>query len=149
MSCASPQILHATTIALDGRGLIIFGASGSGKSSLALQLIALGADLVADDRTVVTLHDHVLRADPPDAICGQIEARGTGLLTLPFVTDIPIYLAVDMDNDERERLPYPHHIDLLGQTVPCLRRHDTPHFAPATLLYLQTMKRSSDDRPKS
>ena len=30
---------------------MITGASGAGKSALALQLIALGAELVADDRT--------------------------------------------------------------------------------------------------
>ena len=37
--------------ASDGRGLLILGPSGAGKSALALQLIALGARLVADDRT--------------------------------------------------------------------------------------------------
>ena len=37
-----PVILHATTVAHHGRALVILGASGAGKSSLALQLIALG-----------------------------------------------------------------------------------------------------------
>ncbi|MDX5349528.1 MAG: serine kinase, partial [Paracoccaceae bacterium] len=45
-----PQIVHATSVAVDGRGLLILGPSGAGKSSLALRLIALGARLVADDR---------------------------------------------------------------------------------------------------
>ena len=48
------MILHATCVAVDGRGLLILGPSGSGKSALALQLIALGAQLVADDRTRVS-----------------------------------------------------------------------------------------------
>ena len=41
--------LHASCIAVHGRGVLILGPSGAGKSSLALQLMALGADLVADD----------------------------------------------------------------------------------------------------
>ena len=41
--------MHATTVALRGRGLLILGPSGSGKSTLALQLMAVGARLVADD----------------------------------------------------------------------------------------------------
>ena len=141
-------MFHATTVAVDGRGLLVLGASGRGKSSLALQLIALGAVLVADDSTWISCEKDVLQASAPDAIQGQIEARGVGLLTLPFVTDVPIYLAVDMDDDEPERLPHPHQVTVLGQTVPCLRRHAAPHFASALMLYLKTMKRHPDDRPK-
>ena len=44
-------IVHASCVARDGRAVLIRGASGSGKSGLALQLMALGAGLVADDRT--------------------------------------------------------------------------------------------------
>ena len=37
--------LHASAVALDGRGALILGASGSGKSGLALRLMALGAGI--------------------------------------------------------------------------------------------------------
>jgi len=67
-------VLHATAVAVGGRGLLILGRSGAGKSSLALQLIALGARLVADDRTRVTLGPAGLVASPPEAIRGRIEA---------------------------------------------------------------------------
>ena len=142
---ASRQIIHATTVAVDRRGLVILGASGSGKSSLALQLIALGAILVADDRTEVSTVANRLHANVPDTIKGRIEARGVGLLTLPFVSDIPIYLSVDLDHDEKERLPFAHEATLLGQGVPCLHRCDGPHFPAALLLYLRMMKPQRDE----
>ena len=64
-----------------GAALLILGASGRGKSALALGLMAAGATLVADDRT----HLHARRrrqlvASAPAAIAGLIEARGIGIL---------------------------------------------------------------------
>ena len=55
-------MLHATTVALAGQGVLILGPSGSGKSGLALQLMAMGAELVADDRTIVTARGSTLHA---------------------------------------------------------------------------------------
>ena len=81
---APTDILHATCVAVDGRGLLILGPSGSGKSGLALRLIALGATLVSDDRTRITAHEGLLTATcPSPAILGLIEARGLGLLRAP------------------------------------------------------------------
>ncbi|WP_331459605.1 HPr kinase/phosphorylase [Paracoccus liaowanqingii] len=70
--------LHATTVALEGRGLVILGPSGSGKSGLALELMAVGAVLVADDRTDLRLQQGRLIAQAPPALSGRIEARGWG-----------------------------------------------------------------------
>lgn len=134
------QDIHGTTVSVDGRGIILLGKSGRGKSALAVQLLAMGAELVADDRTCLSMQPDGLIANAPDAIKGLIEARGVGLITLPYVQDIPIYLAVDLDDDETNRLPYPHEITLLGHVVPCLRRSEGPHFAASLFLYLKTMK---------
>ena len=41
-------LLHASCVAVAGRAVLITGPSGSGKSSLALTLLAHGAALVAD-----------------------------------------------------------------------------------------------------
>lgn len=46
--------LHASAVALGPRGLLILGAAGAGKTTLALALVALGAELVADDRVLVS-----------------------------------------------------------------------------------------------
>lgn len=117
--------------------MIIFGPSGAGKSALALQLIALGAQLVADDRTQVTKDAKVLTADAPPAISGLIEARGVGLLRLPPAGPTPLALAVDLSQTETQRLPQPHAHSVLGHRLPCLYGVDGPHFAPAILLYLR------------
>ncbi len=141
MSSSAPrQIIHATTVSVGGRGIVIVGASGSGKSSLALQLIAFGADLIADDKTVLVRTKGQLHASAPDTIEGRIEARGLGLLTLPFVSNIRVYLAVDLDEAEEHRLPYAHQIALMDVTVPCLYRSEKSHFAAALYLYAKTMK---------
>src|SRR3546814_10156556 len=51
------QTVHATTVALDGTGVLLRGPAGSGKSDLALRLIDQGARLVADDRTALALEE--------------------------------------------------------------------------------------------
>src|SRR3546814_7439788 len=45
----SEQAVHANCVALDGRAVLLMGASGSGKSDLALRLIDRGWSLVSDD----------------------------------------------------------------------------------------------------
>ena len=57
MPPSAPLILHATAVAVAGRGLLIRGASGSGKSGLALEMMARGAQLVSDDRVIVSDRD--------------------------------------------------------------------------------------------
>ena len=60
--------LHATCVAVEGRGVLITGPSGSGKSSLALALMAHGARLVADDRVTLSLREGTLWATCPETI---------------------------------------------------------------------------------
>jgi len=135
--------LHATCIALDQRGLLIQGASGSGKSALALHLMALGALLVADDRVNISLEDDSLVASAPEPLRGFIEARGIGLLKVEPCAQVEICAVVDMDADESERLPYQHEVSILGKPVTLLRRVDAAHFAPALLQYLKCGRRIS------
>lgn len=128
--------VHATTVAADGCAVLIFGPSGSGKSSLALQLIALGAQLVSDDRTCLERRDGALWASAPAALAGRIEARGVGLLVAPHVALARVVLAVDLSQPETERLPAERTVEHFGVTVPCLRRVDSAHFPAAILLCL-------------
>jgi HPr kinase/phosphorylase len=126
-------MLHATTVAHGGRALLLTGAPGAGKSSLALALIAQGASLVADDRTLLTADGPSLRAAPPAAIAGLIEARHIGILRLPYASDVPLGLAVDLDTAETDRLPPARQVVYLGRTVALLRRADGPHVVPSLL----------------
>lgn len=135
---AARTILHGSCVALDeDRAVVITGVSGSGKSALALQLMALGARLVADDKTCVTLRGGALVASAPDTIAGLIEARGVGILRADPVPEARLVLAVDMDREERDRLPHPREIHLLGCPVPLLCCVQAPHFAPALLQMLR------------
>lgn len=129
--------LHATTVRVDGQGVLFLGPSGSGKSALALQLLAWGAKLVADDRTDITRDGARLIADVPAAIAGMIEARGVGLLRAPAAGPTPLALVVDLSRQETARLPQPHSHSILGITLPCLHAVTKPHFAASILLYLR------------
>ena len=123
---------HASAVALGERqafGVLIEGPSGSGKSALALQLMALGGRLVADDRTTVALQEGHPWIFAPDRLQGVIEARGIGLIQTPHVAAAPLKLVVDMGTTETERLPDPVSREVLGRRVRCIRRVDGPHFA--------------------
>lgn len=130
-------LVHATTVAHAGRAALIRGASGTGKSALALQLIALGARLVADDRTVLTRVRDTILADAPDALFGKIEARGIGILAAPTVGASAVALIVDMDTEETDRLP-PHRTEkILDVALPVQRKVAEAHFPAAIMAYLE------------
>ena len=131
------QILHASCVAWQGRGALILGQSGAGKSALALQLMAFGADLVSDDRTELLAEADVLTARAPATIQGLIEARGVGLMRVPFVTQAEIALVIDLDQPEPNRLPPQREITLLGISSPLVLAVPQPHFPAAILCYLR------------
>lgn len=129
---------HASAVAVDGQGILILGASGSGKSSLALDLIARGAALISDDLVRITTGaDGWPMLTHTGRMTGVIEARGIGLLVVPQVPQAPLALAIDMDHVETERLPTSHDIVMLGTRIPCLRRVDSPAFAASLWLLVK------------
>ncbi|KQR83903.1 HPr kinase/phosphorylase [Sphingomonas sp. Leaf343] len=99
MTSLSSETLHATSVAIDGRAVLIEGRSGSGKSDLALRLIDRGAVLVSDDYTVLVRRDGRLMARPPATIAGRIEVRGLGIVPMPHVEDVPVALIVRVDGE--------------------------------------------------
>jgi hypothetical protein len=48
-------VLHASTVAIDGRAAAFFGPSGRGKSTLTAALTSAGHPLIADDMTVIDM----------------------------------------------------------------------------------------------
>jgi HPr kinase/phosphorylase len=129
-------IVHGTCVAIEGNAVLIVGPSGSGKSSLALQLLALGGVLVADDRTVLHRAGSTLVASPPPGIAGLIEARGVGLLPVAYLARVPVVLVVDMSTVEIDRLPQRHSTALLDIVLPCLHKVDAPYFPAAIHTYI-------------
>jgi len=102
---AGPLVVHGTAVAFGGRGLLILGASGTGKSTLALALVRAGAALVADDRVELVRRGKALVARPPAATVGLIEARGLGILRLPVQSEAVVTLVVDLDRAPAARMP--------------------------------------------
>ena len=100
----SSETIHASTVAQDGRAVLIMGPSGSGKSDLALRLLDRGFVLVSDDQTIVRREDSRLVATAPPNIAGKLEIRGIGIVEMESATDVPVALVVQLTR-EIERLP--------------------------------------------
>ncbi len=91
---ASTATIHATSVAIEGRAVLLIGPSGSGKSDLALRLIDRGAMLVSDDYTICTPQDGRLLATAPATIIGRIEVRGIGIASMPHLQNVPVAIAI-------------------------------------------------------
>lgn len=122
--------VHATTLTVRGHGVALRGASGAGKSDLALRLLDDGRDdvrLVADDYSAIDVRDGALWASAPVAIAGLLEVRGVGILRLPEDRLEPgpvrLRLCVELAPGAAvERLPEPEGVELLpGFSLPRLR----------------------------
>lgn len=128
------DIIHANCVDVAGTGVLIIGASGTGKSSLTLKLLALGAQLVSDDRTQLTTSGQALIASAPSTIVGLIEARGVGILAMPTIAHTEIKFIIDLDCLTHERLPYTKTQNLLGLNIAVIEKSETPAFAEAVFL---------------
>jgi serine kinase of HPr protein (carbohydrate metabolism regulator) len=101
----SAETLHASTVAIDGRAVLLTGPSGSGKSDLALRMLDRGFTLVSDDQTIVRKEGDRLLASAPPNIAGKLEIRGLGIVDVERVDNIAIALIVELTNSLIERLP--------------------------------------------
>lgn len=114
-------VLHqATCVAIDGRGLLIEGPPGSGKSSLALALIDRGAVLVGDDGVLLEHRCERLHASPASAIVGKLEVRNLGLLDFPALADVAVALVLILDPAAPRYRDTPDWIDRGGCRLPAI-----------------------------
>lgn len=100
----SSETLHASSVAIEGRAVLIAGISGSGKSDLALRLIDRGFTLVSDDQTIVQKRGDKLFANAPATIHGKLEVRGIGIVSMPSIGDVPVAMIVELTSDV-QRMP--------------------------------------------
>jgi len=119
---------------------MILGPSGAGKSALALQLMALGCDLVADDQTLLEAREGELWAETPDAIRGRIEVRGMGIFAAETLRRARVVLAVDLAVTETERLPPERTLNLCGLSIPLVHKIEGGHFPAAILHYIRSAR---------
>jgi len=115
--------LHASCVSVGGRGVLIRGLSGSGKSHLAFALVLAGGAgrvpeiaLVADDRVRLAPRDGRLIASAPHNLSGLIEVRGAGIRRLPYLREAALDLVVDLGAPDAARFPEPEarHVVLDG-----------------------------------
>jgi len=112
-------LLHTTAIAIDGRAVLLRGASGSGKSDLALRLIDAGARLVADDQCELHRRGEEIIVRAPATIAGLLEVRGIGLVRFNALAEAPVAAIVDLVAPESvERLPARQTEAILGLALP-------------------------------
>ena len=111
--------MHATCVDINGSGVLIIGRSGSGKSSLAINLLALGSKLVADDQCeIVNKNNNRFCVSKPASLPKSIEIRGIGLVSVPMVVETSLDWVVDMDEAETERMPDLRFTEIGGYRVP-------------------------------
>ena len=112
--------MHATCVDINGSGVLIVGRSGSGKSSLAINLLALGSKLVADDQCELVKKNNRFRVSKPDFLPNSIEIRGVGLVSVPMVVETSLDWVVNMDEAEKERMPDLRFTEIDGYKIPTI-----------------------------
>lgn len=74
--------IHGGLLEVFGMGILIIGKSSIGKSETALELIARGHRLVADDAVDIKKIDNKLYGQSPENIRHFLEIRGLGILDI-------------------------------------------------------------------
>jgi len=77
------RTLHGVFMEVSGTGVLLTGEPGVGKSELALELIARGHRLIADDAPIFRRHSFdTVEGHCPEAIRDLLEVRGIGLINV-------------------------------------------------------------------
>ena len=105
---------------INGSGVLIVGSSGSGKSSLAINMLALGSKLVADDQCQLVKKNNRFSVSKPASLPNSIEIRGVGLVSVPMVVETSLDWVVNMDEAEKERMPDLRFTEIDGYKIPTI-----------------------------
>lgn len=134
-------IFHATAISWQKQGILLKGASGAGKSDLALRLIDLGAILVADDLVSLYKKEDALviaLPDVPESLKGKIELYGMGIIDMPYIPSCPLKLVVTLINsvdESRPRIPPARFFNHEGVNIPWIDCYPFQSSAPLKLIH--------------
>ncbi len=74
---------HGVFVQIKGKGVLIIGKSGIGKSEVALDLISRGHKFIADDSVSFYINDqNALMGKAPSLLKNLMEVRGLGILDI-------------------------------------------------------------------
>lgn len=119
---------HCSVLEIGGTGILIDGASGSGKTSLVFGLVERSevngyeAHFVCDDQALLRQDGESLIAEAPSTIAGKIELRGFGILDISHKPSAAIDVVFRLvKEDEVERMPSPEIVQLQSVTLPLVK----------------------------
>lgn len=121
--------VHGTALALGDRGVLLRGASGRGKSDLALRclglpvgrLVPLEFRLVADDQVTVTTRGGDVWLSCPAPLLDLLEVRGLGIIKVQSIPEVQLRIVVDLvDRGVPARLPEPRMTSIAGIDLPMI-----------------------------
>lgn len=107
------QARQSTCVAIGNRAILIEGAPGTGKSSLALALIDRGATLIGDDSVILESREGRLFASPHPQTKGLLEVRNLGLIPLDCTQDVAVAVTLLLDEAA------PRYIEQADTTIIC------------------------------
>jgi len=115
-----PASVHASAVCVGEQAILIRGASGAGKSRLALYLILAGrtgaiaaTKLIGDDRVRLDTRNSRVWVSGVPELEGMIEIRGLGIRRCDFTPEAQVALVVDLAASDAERLPPPERLRTL------------------------------------
>lgn len=84
--------IHGVLMNVFGKGVLIIGESGMGKSEVALELILKGHSLIADDRVDVYVVRDKVMGTAPELLRGLLEIRGIGIIDVTQMFGVRAFL---------------------------------------------------------
>ncbi len=122
--------LHGCLLSIHGRGVLIMGESGVGKSEITLELIRKGHVMIADDAVNASRIQNRILGSAPELLYGMLEIRGIGVIDAikmygasSVMPEIYIDCAISLErieNKDFQRIPLEeqHYIQFLGVDIP-------------------------------
>ena len=125
--------MHATLLEIYGRGVLLTGASGIGKSEIALELVRRGHRLVADDRVDIVNVNRKLTGSCPELTKGVMEVRGIGIINVASIFGISSY-------KDRQEIDYTIELKMLDEKSQFDRIETGEHFKNILGVYITNIQ---------
>jgi serine kinase of HPr protein (carbohydrate metabolism regulator) len=142
-----PSTIHASAVLVGAKAVLIRGPSGSGKSSLAWNLVQAGdrgslpfARLVADDRAYLEAHGSRVLVRPASQLAGMIEVHGLGIRKLAHEPIAVVGWVIDLASPDGARMPAKEAREtiVIGVALPLLSIAPGATALPLVLAWLRT-----------